>query len=323
MTKKIYLLILFSLFTTAIFAQNEDTNATEPIDTIAQQKAEGKKAIQDAWGSTMLIDAQTSLIPTKGSMELVIQHRFSNLNNGIHDLFGLYGASNIRLAFNYSIFNQWMIGFSTEKDNKYQEFFTKVKLLEQNRKGSIPLSLTLFGNATIGAREKAYFGIDYKFIDRMSYFAQLIVARKFCKVLSLEAAVSYSHYNKVESQKVVDTLYNTSDSTLSVIQTRYDPIYQNDVLGVSGGARINFYKGMSLLLEYDQGFYLKKAVAPQLVPKPNLGIAFEITTSTHCFQIFASNYRGIIPQHNFSKSQFDFATKKGWMLGFNITVRFN
>ncbi len=196
-------------------------------------------------------------------------------------------------------------------------------MLEQNRSGSIPLSLTLFGNATICARETSYYGKDFKNIDRFSYFADLIIARKFCKAFSLEASVNYSHYNKVESKEVSDTVINPDDPFLSIIHIHYNPIYQNDVLGASAGARINFYKGMSFLLEYDQGFYMKKATAEELKPKPNFGIAYEITTSTHCFQIFASNYRGIIPQQNSVKNQFDFTTSKGWMLGFNITVRFN
>ncbi len=109
MNKKIYALFIFSVLSTALFSQTADSTASQPIDTIAQQKAEGKKAVQDPWGSTMLIDAQTSLIPSKGSVELVIQHRFSNLSNNIHDLFGLYGASNIRMSLSYSIIDRLMI----------------------------------------------------------------------------------------------------------------------------------------------------------------------------------------------------------------------
>ena len=313
MNKKIYLIIIAFIFSAALYAQDAETAKK---DSIAMAKAEGKKPVDEVWGSTFLIDAQTSFVPAKGKLELIIQHRFSNLSNGVHDLFGLYGASNIRMSLSYSIMDQLMVGFSTEKDNKYQEFFAKAKLMDQTVNNCIPFSLTLVGNATISGHEKKYYGVDstYKFKDRMSYFGQLIIARKFCKEFSLEAAVSYTHINKVESIKVVDT-------SATEITTSYKGIYQNDIIGITAGARINFYNYMSFLLEYDQGFFAKVGENQMLFPKPNLGIAFEIATPTHCFQVFCSSYRGLNPQQNFAKNQFDFKKKLGLMLGFNITIR--
>jgi hypothetical protein len=268
MNKKIYSLAIFLLFSAALYAQN---NETAKQDSINLAKAEGKKPVDEQWGCTMLVDLQTSLIPEKGHLELHIQHRFSNLSNGIHDLFGLYGASNIRMALQYSIIDQLSVGFATEKDNKYQEFFAKGKLLEQNKSGSIPLSLTLFANATISGRPKADYGVDstYKFKDRMSYFAQLIVARKFCKEFSLEIGASYSHVNKVESIKSVDT-------TDGLINTTYKPIYENNIFGLSAGARINFYHYHSFLLEYDQGFFTKVGENQMLFPKPNIAFVMNL-----------------------------------------------
>lgn len=316
MNKKIYLLFIAFLFSMSLNAQDiANSTANIPIDSSSLKNKEKKPIVDEVWGCTMLVDAPTSLIPKKGSLELVIQHRFSNLSNGIHDLFGLYGASNIRMAMSYSIIDELMIGFGTEKDNKYQEFFAKGKLLEQRVKG-FPFSLTLLANATISGREKSYYGVDstYKFIDRLSYFTQLIVAKKFCKAFSLELGASYSHINKVESIKSTDT-------TATDIITSYKPLYMNAIIGVTAGARINFYNYMSFLLEYDQGFFTKMGENQMLFSQPNLALAYEIATPTHCFQVFASSYRGIVPQHNFVKNQFDFRKTAGLMLGFNITVR--
>jgi hypothetical protein len=320
--KGIVFLIVFLLYLSG-YSQVMDSVTEEPIDTVAFQKAEGKKPIQNPWTCTMLVDAQTSLLPTKGSFEIIIQHRFTNLDNGIKDLFGLYGASNICLSLNYAILDRLMIGFSTEKDKKFQELYLKAKLLEQNKSGKMPLSLTFFGNAAINARNKSFYGSNYKFMDKLSYFGELILARKFCNIFSLEAAVSYSHFNAVDGIKTIDTIIDASNPSGSIIRTAYHSLYQNDVLGVTAGARINFYRGMSFLLEYDQGFNLMKTESQQLKPKPNVALALEIGTSTHCFQIFASSYRGIIPQQNFVMNQFDFTKLKGLMLGFNITVRLN
>jgi len=318
------LLVSFTSF--SIFAQNNDSivsEQAEQIDTVAFQIAEGKKPVKDDWYSTMLVDMPTSYLPSKGSFEIYIQHRFSNLDDGIHDLFGIYGASNIRLAVTYSILDRLLIGFGTEKDHKYQELFVKAKLLEQTRNGKIPLSLTFYGNTVLSARSKSYWGEGYKFIDKLSYHAQLIAARKFHDIFSLQVGVSYSHLNKTESVKQLDTIINQPDSANSLIRTSYHGVTQNDIIGISAAARIKFYRNMSVIIEYDQGFFLKKANALELKPKPNLALGLEIGTASHAFQVFASSYRALVPQHNFAYNQFDFTKLKGLMIGFNIIVRLN
>ncbi len=316
MKKNIVLVILLFLFSTSIFSQTADEKAAAKNDSIALAKAEGKKPVDEVWGCTMLVDAQTTLVPRKGSLELMIQHRFSNLSNGIHDLFGLYGASNIRMSLAYSICDRFQLGIATEKDNKYQELFGKLNVIDQTVNGCIPVTVTLYGNATISGHEKTFYGVDstYKFKDRMSYFGQVLVSRKFCKEFSVEIGASYSHINKVEGVKSIDTADNQ-------ITTSYKPIYMNDIFGLSAGARINFYNYMSFLLEYDQGFFTKIGENQMLFPKPNLAFCYEIATPTHCFQVFCSSYRGLNPQQNFVKNQFDFKKKLGLMLGFNITIR--
>lgn len=311
--KKIVLTVFSFLISISVFSQENNTDTTS---SAVVQIDDGKKDIRDPWTSTLYVDDQSTYLPSKGSFEILIQHRFTNIDNGIKDLFGLYGASNIMLAINYSIFDRWMIGFGTEKDKKYQEFYTKVKILGQNRNNSIPVSLSFIGNASINAREKEFWGLDYKFFDRLSYFAQLSLSRQFGEVLALQASVSYSHINKVESIKV-------SDTTSTEIITSYKSLYQNDVIGASAAARVKVYKSLSLMAEYDQGFYLKTAENQQLIPKPNVALGLEIGTSTHSFQIFASSFRGIVPQQNFIENQFDFTKPKGIMLGFNIIVRVN
>ncbi len=114
-----------------------------------------------------------------------------------------------------------------------------------------------------------------------------------------------------------------SDTTPTEIITSYKSLYQNDAIGASAAARVKVYKALSIMAEYDQGFYLKKAESQQLIPKPNVALGLEIGTSTHSFQIFASSFRGIVPQQNFIENQFDFTKPKGIMLGFNIIVRVN
>ena len=63
----------------------------------------------------------------------------------------------------------------------------------------MPFSLSYFGYITIDGRKNSGYGDGYKFDDRLSYFTQLILAKKFGDFLSLEATGSYSHFNKVDS----------------------------------------------------------------------------------------------------------------------------
>ena len=108
--------------------------------------------------------------------------------------------------------------------------------------------------------EKSYYGSDYNFIDRFSYFAELIVSRKFCKAFSLEASASYSHINKVEGVKIIT---GTPPATIKT----YKSLYMNDILGVSAGGRINFYNNMSALLEFDNGYFLRMGENQMLFPE--------------------------------------------------------
>jgi len=97
--------------------------------------------------------------------------------------------------------------------------------------------------------------------------------------------------------------------------------WKNDYIGVMAGARCKFYNNMSAIVEYSQPFALDQAWQGQSEPLPSIGLGLEIGTSTHAFQIFASNYQSIIAQANYARNLNDYAFE-GWLLGFNITVRF-
>ena len=297
--KKIYFLIIYVIISLSVSAQNADS----------LKKANDNKPVRDPWACNIVVDDQTTLTPNKGNLEFVIQHRFTGLGNGAKDLYGLYGASDIQLGFNYGLTKNLMIGFGTEKDKKYQEFLIKWKLLEQNRGGSIPVSISLFGNACINGLETSYFGNNFKNIDRLSYFGQVIVSRKLCDAFSFQVAGSYSHINKVDAIKNPLSVNNNS-------------LYHNDAFGISAAARVKVYHELDVMAEYDQGLYTGNIGIQQLEPKPNVAFGFEKSTSTHTFQLFVSTFRGIIPQQNFIENQADFRYISQLMLGFNITIRF-
>lgn len=313
--KKGFFTIGFLFLGFLAFSQN-DTAVTEEIK---------HKPTISPWPTTTLIDKQTTSNPSKGHLELVIHHRFTSIDNGIKDLFGFYGASNIRLGLNYGITENLMVGIGSEKDKKMQEFSVKYNFLRQSKDNYIPVSMSLFANTCINSREEGYFGADYKFTDRMSYYSQLIVSRKWTTNFATQIGIGYAHINKVESNRVV-----TEDSISETIA--YYPKYYNDAIGVSLSLRYKVFGPFSIISEFEKPFALGKPglhgqgnhgeIPRPIQAKPNLALGFEITTVTHSFQMFVSSFRGIVPQNNLIMNNFDFTEKSGIMIGFNVVVKF-
>ena len=301
--KKYIVAILSLLYTITLFAQD------------SLEIAQGKRPVRDPWPCSYIMDNQTSETPKTDVTELNISHRFSAIDQGITDIYGFYGSSNIRLNFSYGVTDKFMMGFGTEKEQKNQEFSAKVKVLEQTRNGKIPVSVSLFGDICYSGIKKEFWGENYQFIDRLSFFPQLIVSRKFGKTLSLQATGSYSHINKVPSVRV-----KTETDTSTIVS--YAPAFQNEAWGVSASALWKFTDAIGLMAEYNQGFYLNKLEAHQLRPKPSLAYGLEANTTTHVFQLFVSSNRAITPQYNYLMNQFDMHKKSGIMLGFNIIVKY-
>jgi hypothetical protein len=194
------------------------------------------------------------------------------------------------MGFNYSITDRLLVGYGLTKKNMYSDFQAKYALLRQTRSGRIPLSITLYANAAIDSRDKEVFGEDYKFIDRMSYFGQVIISRKFADWLSLQIHGSYTHYNLVD-------LYT-----------------DHDKIGVGINGRIKFSPQSSIIFQYDHPISFQGYSDS----KPNLGFGYEVSTFTHAFQIYVGTAQGILQQDNYMWNQNDF-TKGEMMFGFTIT----
>ena len=287
--KKIFIVLILSLFLSPLFSQEE---------TQTQEKS---KPIRFTFGTTTLIDNNTTESLYKGGLELEIQHRFSLIEN-YHNLFGIYGSANTRIGLNYGITDRLMVGVGTTKDYKLQDISWKYLILQQTEDNNMPVSLSYFGNIVADLRTEDNFGpgtSKFKQMHRLSYFTQLIVARKLNEKFSVQIAPSLVYFN---------TVTRLSDSTG----------YKNLNFSLSAGARANLFGDHSLILEYDQ-LLTKQDLNDQ--PKPNLSLGWEIGTATHTFQVFVANYNQIINQRNLVFNTNDF-TKGDYLVGFNIHVRF-
>jgi hypothetical protein len=301
MKKYILLLVIFA-FAIQLIAQEE----TEKVKD---------KPVRSPFESGILIDNQTSVIPIQNTLEMVIQHKFGTMSNGISDLFGIYApGANIRLGLNYVIVNNVQLGLGVTKKNMYTDFNAKWTILEQTRENTVPIALTLYGVAAIDGRNADQIGrgkvVETKgqtmprsiaFNDRISYFSQLIIGRKFTDWLSLQAGASFTHYNMVD----------------------WD--YDHDKIGIHFNGRIKFSPQSSFVFNYDQPLKID-AISEQTNwdthALPNVSFGLEVSTSTHAFQIYVGNADGILPQDMMMYNQNDWLDK-GLAIGLVITRLWN
>jgi hypothetical protein len=265
-----------------------------PVIAIAQEDESTKvkeKLERSAFESATLIDNATNVLFNKNTLEVQMQHRFGLINE-TNTLAGIYGdGANIRIALSYAILDRLTIGFGTTKNSRLQDFNLKAALLRQTRSNSMPVSVSYYGNFTIDARPESTFNLEQ---DRYSFFNQIIIAKRFSPKVSMQIAPSVSHFNAVE------------------------PGMENDMFAIAFGGRVKISPQTAIIFDYSQPltqFDVKN-------PNPGISIGTEFSTSAHAFQIFLTNYSGIVSQQNYMKNQNDFFNGD-FMIGFNITRIYN
>ena len=276
-----------------------------PALCFSQKKAKDsivEKPERPAFESSSLIDNQTNVLFSKNTLEVMMQHRFGSVDQD-NSLFGIYGTSNIRLGLSYSILDWVTVGYGITKKNMTSDFNLKVGLLRQTRSGSIPISVTYYGNIGIDGRsgDNAKAGVFLTRQDRYSYFHQLIIAKRFNPNLSLQLAPSLAHQNAV------------------------DYGYKNDRFSLAFGGRYKISAQTAIIFDYTQPLtsFMDDPDTGLSYDNPGISLGAEFSTSAHVFQLFITNFNGIDPQINHMKNTNDFFDKGGILIGFNITRRYN
>ncbi|HWB24045.1 MAG TPA: DUF5777 family beta-barrel protein [Chitinophagaceae bacterium] len=301
----------------AVFA-HAPVKAQDNADASAATAAPKLKPVKNTFQSIWLIDDQTVMVPVKGTFELDIMHRFGTVQNGVQDLWGLFASANMRLGFNYAPINNLYVSTGLTKTKMLWDGSVKYAILKQT-KHKYPVSVTYYGDMAYDTRKDPNKVLFTYGTDRLSYFNQLIVARKFSEKFSLQAAISVSHQNAVNGY------YTEYDSAAKVkfADMKFDHI------ALAVGARFKLTPGTAIIVDYDQPL----TKHPTNNPTPNIAFGFEFNTSGHTFQLFAGNYTLLNPQQNnlynknapFGYTKTD-GTKVGggqFVIGFNITRLWN
>ncbi len=244
--------------------------------------------------STRVINGHSVENMAAKHMDFRISHRFGALNSGFGELWGLDQAK-ARIAFEYGITDNFMVGVGRSGYQKTYDYFAKYKLLRQSSgERNMPLSVSVFGSvATITMPT----GPDFRFNDnlqRQSYCGQLLIARKLNDKISVQISPTILHRNKVE-------LTNDPNTLVSV--------------GLGGRAKIS--KRTTLNVEYWLNPQNRNSIYTNC-----LSVGFDIETGGHVFQLHFTNSRSMV------ESQFIGQTTGQWskgdiFYGFNLSRTFS
>jgi len=301
------------LFQANVKAQDSTAVAAEEVAGPAKIKPV-KNTFQSVW----IIDNQTVLVPIKGTFEMDIMHRFGVVKNGYQDFWGFFAPSNIRLGVSYVPIKRLNVGIGITKANLLVDANAKYSIITQT-KGKYPVSVSYYTNLAYDSRKDPD-GTLFKYSSqRLSFFNQLLIARKITSKLSVQIAPSISHQNSVNGY------YTKNDSTGQDIFKEM----KNDHFAIAFSGRYKLTNVTSVMINYDQPI-TKHATQN---PNPNLSFGVEFNTSSHSFQLFVGNYSLLSPQRNNlynSNTPFGYTDVNGtkmkggeFLIGFNITRLWN
>ncbi len=289
--KRLSLVLILILSSISIFAQDDLMNLLD------KTQAKEINYTTATFKSTRILNGHSIERMAPGQLDVRISHRFGTLNSGAYNFFGL-DQSNIHLSLEYGITKWLMIGVGRGSYEKTFDGFTKFSILRQSTGERVmPVSVSIVTSAALKSLKWNDATRTNYYSSRLSYVAQLLIARKISQSFSVQVTPSYVHRN--------------------LVATELDP---NDLYSIGAGGRMKLTKRISLNAEY---YYLlnPKANMSQQIYDP-FSVGVDIETGGHVFQLFFSNSLGMIEKSFIGETTGSWA-KGDIHFGFNISRVFN
>ena len=228
--------------------------------------------------STRIINGHSVETLKKGYMEMRIEHRFGDIagvNGGVQNMFGFDNLSDMRIALEYGVNDDLMVGMGRckgtgEPYRSLLDGFVKYRSTRQDANN--PVSLTVVAGASftymkagLDEGEISYFP---KTVHRLSYFTQVNLARKFGDWLSMSLMPTFVHRNYV----------NSND--------------QNDVFSLGLASRFKLNEKFAIIGEYYHTFR-NGDLRPVDIYRNPIALALEWRTFGHNFTINFTNSGGL------------------------------
>lgn len=237
------------------------------------KEAPKQKFARATFNSTRIINMQNTEIVSKGALQFMISHHFSNIwtkdagSQNLAELFGLNsGVAHTYLSFDYSPTNWMNLGLAAAGSSKY-EGFAKFRILrQQTGLKNIPVSVSFYTMCNVNTAKDPSINLTW---NKFSFMNQLLVARKFSDKFSLQLMPTWIHFN------IVPYGINTS----------------NEVFSIGIGGKYKLKSKMNLTFEYCRQLNMYDNLVSKsgsiLNYHPNLIAAgIEINTGGHLFQFY-------------------------------------
>ncbi|MEA5256962.1 DUF5777 family beta-barrel protein [Arcicella aquatica] len=292
---KKYLLVFSFLLSFQSFCQDD------LMDMLNKQNETKTEYTTATFKATRLINGQTIETVNKKHLNFWISHRFGAVNSGFIDNFFGLDEAKIRLGLEYGLTDNLTVGVGRSSQEKTYDYYLKYKAIRQST--NVPVTVTGYVSGAANTMITGYTlesGSTLKFndnLERQTYCAQILIARKFSEKLSLQVMPTIIHFNKTE---VADM--------------------KSEVLSLGFGGRYKLSKRLSLNAEY----YLTDHGTSSVSSKyhNSLAIGFDIETGGHVFQLHFTNSKGMIERHFIAQTLGQWSNADIFY-GFNISRTFS
>ena len=269
-----------------------DTNTTDLLtDLLLVDENLDAQPVAYTFKSTRVINTHSIENVAAGVLDFRIMHRFGAINGGWYELWGLDQAS-MRMSLDYGITPRLMVGGGRSNVGKSYDGFIKYKIIRQSEggRGAKPFSLSYVAGTILSAQRWADPERKNYFTSRLSYYHQLLLAKKISADLSLQFTPTLLHRNLVSGPEIPNTL-----------------------MAIGTGGRIKVGPRVSLNADY---IWVPKAEV--LGTRNSLSLGVDIETGGHVFQLHLTNSRGL------NEAQFIADTRGNWndgsvYFGFNLS----
>lgn len=283
------LIFIFLFFPIGLMGQDD------LLGFLEEQEEEVTNYTFATFKTTRLVSGHSVETNAEGVLQFMIAHRFSRLNTGWRDLWGVDNAT-IRFGFEYGITDDLNIGFGRSSFEKVFDGTIKYRFLKQKSGArNFPFTATAVSSMYVSAVEWAQPERENFFSSRMSYHHALLMARKF-DGFSLQLMPTLVHRNLVPTQ---------NDN--------------NSMFSMGGGASVQITGSLRANVEY---YYILPNQYESLIGgeeiQNTLSIGVDIETGGHVFQLHLTNSRGMTEKYMVGE------TSGNWMdgdihFGFNIS----
>lgn len=236
------------------------THAQEELLEELQGELEETGDVTSVFKGLKIVNLESTKLAAQGDLYFVIAHRFSSIQGGFKDLFGLDGAQ-IRFSFIYGITDGLTASISRSSMEKTYDATAKLKIKNQEKNG-FPFSIVAFGAVAYKSADPDPSYVNFTNEQRFNYLAELLISRKMNDKLSLQIAPIYWHENFTPFENQENSQY---------------------ALGLGG--RYKLSKRWTLNLDYVA--HGNRAVENRF--QNPLSIGFDIETGGHVFQLHFTN----------------------------------